>query len=97
MKKKRFLKLCMGLGIQKRDAEYYHEESKIEENQTKFEMLFVQWLNVIDVKHPAYERRLEDMFSKWAEMKMSDGQAVRIAGRCYQATKDMVVIDRRKK
>ena len=95
MTKKRFYKLCMGLGIQKKDADYCYR-TFFGQNQRKFNMAFVLWTDRMDAKHPVYKRKFNDACMRWAEGKMSDGDAVKIVGRCYQATKNMIVLDRRK-
>ena len=98
MTSKRFKKLCMGLGISKRDAEYMIKTApKGRTNQRKFDTAFVAWYTCMNIRHPVYERKASEAVKIWVEDGIPDGEAVKIVGRCYQATKDMIVIDKRKK
>lgn len=98
MKKKRFIKLCMGLRMSKRDAETLHSKRYgYGSNEDLINRVVFGFYNAYDFKHPAYTLKAYQVYSDWAKCKASTGDAIHKLGAYYDATKDLITIDKRKK
>lgn len=107
---KRFRKLIMALGAQRveinkalKETDKIYAEARRDYNpnlQLDYQMLFdsivMDYYRNRNIPHPAYNKKLENAFTLWVHSMMSDGDFIHVFSQCIMATKDMIVIDRRK-